>query len=73
MRDLLIMIAGGLASMTSAACSTPFDVVKTRVSLGLIPPNMPVLHALKDILRSEGIRGLYAGIFRYAFELSIIV
>jgi len=61
MREILIMLAGSTASALSAACSTPFDVVKTRVSLGTISPNVPVIHALGDILKNEGLRGLYAG------------
>uniref|UniRef100_A0A0A9G1A4 Uncharacterized protein n=1 Tax=Arundo donax TaxID=35708 RepID=A0A0A9G1A4_ARUDO len=45
--------------------TTPFDVVKTRVQLQALSPVIKyegVLHALKEIFRQEGLRGLYRGL-----------
>ena len=36
------MTAGALSSAISSAATTPFDVVKTRISTGIIPPGSPV-------------------------------
>ncbi|KAJ2957279.1 hypothetical protein NQZ79_g6996 [Umbelopsis isabellina] len=57
--------AGAISGMIAAVLTTPFDVVKTRLQVGsredLILPNVErrMLNSLKDILRAEGIRGLY--------------
>ncbi|KAL6634884.1 hypothetical protein ACP70R_027555 [Stipagrostis hirtigluma subsp. patula] len=59
------LLCGGLAGSTAALFTTPFDVVKTRVQLqALSPVNRyeGVLHALKEIFRQEGLRGLYRGL-----------
>ena len=58
----LLMLAGGVASAVSSACSTPFDVVRTRISVGQISAGTPIGQALRNILRVEGIKGLYAGV-----------
>ena len=56
------LLAGASASMLSSALTTPFDVIKTRLSTGVISPGTPVLLALKGIAKKEGIIGLYAGV-----------
>ncbi|OEL22110.1 S-adenosylmethionine carrier 1, chloroplastic/mitochondrial [Dichanthelium oligosanthes] len=56
------LLCGGFAGSTAALCTTPFDVVKTRVQLRALSPVSKydgVLHALKVIFRQEGLRGLY--------------
>lgn len=55
------MVAGGLASALSSIATTPFDVVKTRLATGVIPPGTPIVQALHDIARIEGVNGLFAG------------
>jgi len=58
----LQLLCGGFAGSTAALCTTPFDVVKTRVQLQALSPISKydgVLHALKEIFRQEGFRGLY--------------
>ena len=61
-RAVLLMLAGSAASMISSACSTPFDVIKTRVALGTISQSTPIYKAIADIIRFEGVQGIYAGI-----------
>ena len=56
------ILAGASASMLSSALTTPFDVIKTRLSTGAISPGTPVLQALKNIAKKEGFFGLYAGV-----------
>ncbi|KAL6911949.1 hypothetical protein ACP4OV_000754 [Aristida adscensionis] len=56
------LLCGGFAGSTAALFTTPFDVVKTRVQLQALSPGSRyegVLHALKEIFRQEGLRGLY--------------
>ena len=36
-------------------------MVKTRISIGSIPRGTPIFKALGDIVRRDGIQGLYAG------------
>ncbi|CAO2046915.1 unnamed protein product, partial [Urochloa humidicola] len=59
------LLCGGFAGSTAALFTTPFDVVKTRVQLQALSPVSKydgVLHALKEIFRQEGLRGLYRGL-----------
>lgn len=55
-------MAGSAASALSSAVTTPFDVVKTRIASGTLPPKSPILPSLVRIARQEGMRGLYAGV-----------
>lgn len=54
--------AGALAGAFSSACTTPMDVVKTRFATGRIKPGTSVFSALVDVLRTDGVPGLFAGI-----------
>uniref|UniRef100_A0A0D3F8L5 Uncharacterized protein n=1 Tax=Oryza barthii TaxID=65489 RepID=A0A0D3F8L5_9ORYZ len=59
------LFCGGFAGSTAALCTTPFDVVKTRVQLQALSPISKydgVLHALKEIFQHEGLQGLYRGL-----------
>ena len=56
------MLPGGVASALSSAFCTPFDVVKTRIAAGMLPPGSPIIKAVVQIGRSEGARGLFAGV-----------
>lgn len=56
------LIAGSSASMLSSALTTPFDVIKTRLATGAIRPGTPILQALVNIGKKEGVFGLYAGV-----------
>lgn len=55
---------GSLAGAIAAACTTPLDVVKTRLmtDTGSEPRYSGVIHALRTIAREEGPRALLAGI-----------
>ncbi|KAG6917284.1 hypothetical protein DXG01_003125 [Tephrocybe rancida] len=59
-------ICGSIAGGTAAALTTPLDVLKIRVMLGLRDPTKkkpPSLrHRMKDIYVKEGVRALYAGV-----------
>lgn len=56
--------AGATAGVLASAISTPMDVVKTRtqiaLSTGASTPRIP--EVLKTVYRSEGVRGLFAGV-----------
>jgi hypothetical protein len=56
------MLPGGIASAISSAFATPFDVVKTRIASGTLPPGSPILKSIADIARKEGFRGVFAGL-----------
>ncbi|KAF8768689.1 hypothetical protein HU200_007243 [Digitaria exilis] len=59
------LLCGGFAGSTAALCTTPFDVVKTRVQLQALSPVSKydgVRHTLKEIFRQEGLCGLYRGL-----------
>jgi hypothetical protein len=56
------MLAGGVASALASIATTPFDVVKTRLATGVVPPGTSIVYALREIARKEGIQGLYAGV-----------
>ncbi|KAL5727483.1 hypothetical protein ACHQM5_000675 [Ranunculus cassubicifolius] len=59
------LICGGLAGSTAALFTTPFDVVKTRLQTqipGSLYKYNGVLHALQEISRQEGLKGLYRGL-----------
>jgi len=56
------LVAGAIASVFSSASTTPFDVVKTRLATGLLPPGSPVMGSIVKIAQKEGLRGIYAGV-----------
>ncbi|KAF9617645.1 hypothetical protein IFM89_037708 [Coptis chinensis] len=56
------LLCGGIAGSTAALFTTPFDVVKTRLQTqipGSLRSYDGVLHALKEIYKNEGLKGLY--------------
>jgi solute carrier family 25 S-adenosylmethionine transporter 26 len=55
-------ISGSLASSFASACTTPFDVLKSRLATGVIKPGTGPLIGLRQIAASEGVAGLYAGV-----------
>lgn len=57
-----ILFAGAVASALSSACTTPLDVVKTRLATGKLERGTKVFAAISDIARKEGLRGLYSGV-----------
>ncbi|XP_019195949.1 PREDICTED: mitochondrial substrate carrier family protein C isoform X2 [Ipomoea nil] len=61
---LMTLVCGGLAGSTAALFTTPFDVVKTRLQTQVPGSNQydGVLHTLKEIGKSEGLKGLYRGL-----------
>ncbi|KAK9277768.1 hypothetical protein L1049_007315 [Liquidambar formosana] len=59
------LVCGGLAGSTAALFTTPFDVVKTRLQTqipGSVSQYDSVFHALKEIGKHEGLKGLYRGL-----------
>ncbi|KAK6947786.1 Mitochondrial substrate/solute carrier [Dillenia turbinata] len=62
---LQTLVCGGLAGSTAALFTTPFDVIKTRLQTqipGSTGQYEGVFHALKEIAKHEGLRGLYRGL-----------
>lgn len=59
---ILYLAAGSLASSISSGLTTPLDVIKTRISTGLLPPGTGVLRALRAVARNEGYLALYKGV-----------
>ncbi|XP_011022695.1 PREDICTED: uncharacterized protein LOC105124380 isoform X3 [Populus euphratica] len=62
---LQTLVCGGLAGSTAALFTTPFDVVKTRLQTqipGSMSPYVNVFHALQEIGKNEGLKGLYRGL-----------
>ncbi|XP_042511769.1 mitoferrin isoform X2 [Macadamia integrifolia] len=62
---LQTLVCGGLAGSTAALFTTPFDVVKTRLQTqipGSLRQYNGVFHALQEIAKHEGLRGLYRGL-----------
>ncbi|KAJ6326757.1 hypothetical protein OIU78_013777 [Salix suchowensis] len=62
---LQTLVCGGLAGSTAALFTTPFDVVKTRLQTqipGSMSPYGNVFHALEEIGKKEGLKGLYRGL-----------
>lgn len=55
-------VAGGLASAFSSILTTPFDVIKTQLATGVVPPGTPVFTAMKNIIAVDGMGGLFAGV-----------
>ena len=56
------MLAGGVASGFASCLTTPFDLVKTRLATGVLPPGTNPFLAMKGIVLSEGLSGLFVGI-----------
>lgn len=56
-----MLTAGAVASCVASAATTPFDVVKTRIATGLLPPGTSALRAIAAIGSSEGSSALFAG------------
>ena len=60
--DWRFFLAGGLCAATSHGLTTPIDVVKTKMQTDPDKYNKGVLSATKDIIASEGILFLLAGL-----------
>lgn len=63
---LMRLAWGAMAGAAAQTASYPLDVVRRRMQLYGLASTLPryrhTAHALKDILRTEGIRGLYVGL-----------
>lgn len=57
-----LIVAGSMAGALSSSCTTPLDVLKTRMATGIIKPGTALPTAVADIIRQEGIQGLFAGL-----------
>ncbi|CAI7731665.1 unnamed protein product [Closterium sp. NIES-54] len=62
--SVIKLLVGGTAGSTAAFCTTPFDVVKTRLQTHLpgVPKYKGVVDAFSRIVREEGIGALYRGV-----------
>ncbi|XP_038679320.1 uncharacterized protein LOC119980617 isoform X2 [Tripterygium wilfordii] len=62
---LQTLVCGGMAGSTASLFTTPFDVVKTRLQTQ-VPGSMSryhnCFHALKEIGKREGLKGLYSSL-----------
>ena len=52
-------VTGGTAACFASFCIHPIDVTKVR--LQVVPPPATGVSVAKEILASEGVKGLYAG------------
>ena len=59
---LQYMVAGGLASAFASTVTTPFDLIKTKLATGVLPPGTNPFMAMKAIVANEGMAGLFVGI-----------
>ncbi len=62
------LLCGGLAGMTAISVTYPTDLVKRRLQLQTfdninVPKYNGVLHCFRKIIRNEGVRGLYRGLY----------
>jgi solute carrier family 25 S-adenosylmethionine transporter 26 len=67
-------VCGAVAGGTSAAITTPLDVVKTRIILaekGSILAKGDILFALRLVAKEKGLRGMFAGIVPRVIWISI--
>lgn len=56
------LLAGAVSGAFASACTTPMDVVKTRLSTGKITAGTGIVTAMRQIVREHGVLGLYVGI-----------
>ncbi|CAN8070696.1 unnamed protein product [Agarophyton chilense] len=56
------IVAGSVAGVVSSACTTPMDVLKTRFATGAIKPGTAIVPAIQEVVRRDGVRGLFVGI-----------
>ncbi|CAL1541950.1 unnamed protein product [Lymnaea stagnalis] len=67
-------LCGAVAGGTSAALTTPLDVVKTRIILaekGSSVARGDIVFVLKHVVREKGIRGLFSGVVPRVIWISI--
>lgn len=62
MKPHQLVLAGSMAGALSSACTTPMDVVKTRLATGIIPPGTSLPAAFTSIVKRDGVQGLFVGI-----------
>lgn len=56
-----LILAGSMAGAMSSALTTPMDVVKTGFATGNIKPHTKLPIAIRDIVRNQGVSGLFIG------------
>lgn len=57
-----LIIAGSLSGALSSSCTTPLDVLKSRMATGVIQPGTSLPMAVRDIIQKEGVKGLFSGL-----------
>jgi len=60
--DWRYFLAGGICAATSHGITTPIDVIKTRIQTNPEKYTQGVFHAAKDIIATEGVSFLLAGL-----------
>ena len=58
--DLVIFLIGALSKMISTCCTYPITVVRTKQHISVEKKKWDKI--VKDIIKAEGIRGLFKGI-----------
>lgn len=67
-------VCGAIAGGTSAAITTPLDVVKTRIILAEKGSHLAggnIFYALKHVYQTRGVKGLFAGVVPRVIWISI--
>jgi solute carrier family 25 (mitochondrial S-adenosylmethionine transporter), member 26 len=54
--------AGAVSGAIASALTTPMDVIKTRFATGKVPRGTGVVRAMADVVKDQGLGGLYVGI-----------
>lgn len=55
--------AGAIAELVSSLLWTPFEVIKARLQISTTATEGALLHNLREIARTEGLKGFYRGYF----------
>lgn len=70
-RPIVHFICGGAAGVFASVVSFPFDVIRTRlVAQGKDKVYSSTSHAVKEIIRKEGRRGLYRGLVPLLIQMA---
>jgi len=59
-KDAKHFLAGGLSGIVAASLGQPFDILRTKM-IGQKKNNLKAMQIFKDIVKREGVRGLYRG------------
>ncbi|CAM9548800.1 unnamed protein product [Phaeothamnion confervicola] len=57
-----LLLAGAVAGAVASGLTTPLDVVKTQVAIGMLDRGLGVPRSLAKIAAEDGVAGLFAGV-----------